>query len=66
METGKPGPRISAGRTAEIFAWGPDLILKLIRPEFPGRLADDEAAITNTVREAGIRAPAVECRLRDP
>ena len=36
------GSQVAAGRTAEIFAWGNENILKLTRPGFPSQLADQE------------------------
>lgn len=36
------GSPIASGRTAEIYAWKNDCILKLIRPGFPAGLADQE------------------------
>jgi hypothetical protein len=30
------GARLGAGREAEVFAWGPDAVVKLFRPEFLG------------------------------
>lgn len=61
------GSRIAEGRTAEIFAWGDDQILKLFRPGFPSefrdpagiQLADLEAARARVIHAAGLTTPAV-------
>lgn len=54
------GPLIGQGRTAEVFAWGEDQILKLYRLEFPVQAVELEARVGRAVCEAGIAAPAVE------
>ena len=51
--------RIAEGRTAEIFAWGDDQILKLYRRGFPSHQADREAARTRAIHAAGLATPAV-------
>jgi aminoglycoside phosphotransferase (APT) family kinase protein len=52
------GPLIGAGRTAEIFAWGEDRVLKLYRPEFPQDWALREARIAEAVGRVCPFAPA--------
>lgn len=37
------GPRLGAGREAEVFAWGTDAVLKLYRPGFGGHRAETTA-----------------------
>ena len=34
---GELGARIAAGASAEVFEFGPERVLKLFRPELPGR-----------------------------
>ncbi len=51
------GNKLADGRTAEIFAWGTEHILKLYRPEFPHE-ADFEFELVNTVCAAGVNTPA--------
>lgn len=52
------GERIGEGRTAEIFAWGDDQVLKLYYPGFPRQSPEDEMARVQTVRAAGVHTPA--------
>ena len=54
-----PAAPIAEGRTAEIFAWGEDRILKLLRPGFPPGLIQQEEVITTAVYKAGIAAPRI-------
>lgn len=51
------GNKLADGRTAEIFAWGNNHILKLYRPEFPHE-ADFEFELVNTVCAAEVETPA--------
>ena len=53
------GPLLGQGRTAEIYAWGDDQILKLYRAWAPEDWADYEAHIGRIVYEAGLSAPAI-------
>lgn len=50
---------LAAGRTAEIFSWEPDQVLKLYRPDFQGGLPEFERSVTRAVQSAGIPAPQV-------
>jgi uncharacterized protein (TIGR02172 family) len=61
MTTGnmKKGPRIGVGRTAEVYAWGDDQILKLYRADMPREWIYHEARIGHIVAEAGLHAPAI-------
>ncbi len=52
-----PGPPIAAGRTAEIYAWENNCILKLTRPEFPAHLADQEWRQSEQAWKLGAPAP---------
>jgi len=40
---GIPGPRLGAGREAEVYAWGDTAVLKLYRPGFGGHRAEAAA-----------------------
>jgi tRNA A-37 threonylcarbamoyl transferase component Bud32 len=53
------GRRIAEGRTAEVFAWGGDQILKIFRPGFKSNRAESEAACVRAVHAAGLPSPAV-------
>ncbi len=53
------GPLIGIGRTAEIYAWGDQEILKLFRPGWPDHLVDMEVRVCTAVHEAGLASPAV-------
>jgi GNAT superfamily N-acetyltransferase/tRNA A-37 threonylcarbamoyl transferase component Bud32 len=53
----EPGARIAVGRTAEVFGWGDDAVLKLIRPDMPGGMADFEARVAAVVEAADLPAP---------
>ena len=48
---------IARGRTADVFAWDHDRVLKVIRPEFGLKLAEIEAEIATQVGAAGIDCP---------
>ena len=48
---------IAVGRTAELFAWGDGLVLKLTRPDFPPHLADQEWRNARLAWELGAPAP---------
>ena len=54
------GEMISRGRTAEVFAWGENQVLKLFLKDWPVRSVEDEAHLTGAVHKAGLPAPAVE------
>lgn len=49
--------RIAEGRTAEIFAWDDEHILKLYRPGWAESNAEHEFTIAKAVEQAGIAAP---------
>ena len=51
---------IGEGRGADVYAWGPGRILKLYRSKAAAGWAEQEAAITRAVGQAGLPAPAVE------
>lgn len=50
---------IALGRTAEIYAWGNDQILKLFHDWMPPYAIEYEAQITRAVHAAGLPVPAV-------
>ena len=56
----KTGPLIGTGRTAEIFAWSDDKILKLFMDGFPLSWIEREERLSRIVYEAGLPVPAVE------
>ena len=53
------GPPIGYGRTAEVFLWKDNQILKLFREDWPLRFVEQEARIGRAVYETGLPAPAV-------
>ncbi|MBX2997013.1 MAG: phosphotransferase [Caldilineaceae bacterium] len=53
------GALLGQGRTAEIFAWGEDQILKLYRDFAPVDWAEHELRVGRAVFEAGLAAPAI-------
>jgi len=54
------GQMIARGRTAEIFAWKDNQVLKLFLDWCPAHWAQGEALITQAVHQAGLPVPAVE------
>jgi hypothetical protein len=52
------GTPIAEGRTAEIYPWGEDHVLKLYRDGFPRDWVDHEARVARVIVEAGIPTPA--------
>ena len=54
------GPRLGRGRTAEVFGWKDNLILKLFFDSTPDTWAQQEAQITRVAYEFGLPVPAVE------
>lgn len=54
------GARIGQGRTAEVYAWGDDQILKLYQSHMPGHLVEQEYRVTLAAQAAGLPVPAVD------
>jgi uncharacterized protein (TIGR02172 family) len=50
---------IGQGRTAEIYAWGDDQVLKLYRTGWPASWVEHEARISRMVSASGLPVPAV-------
>ena len=44
QNTERMGERVGIGRTAEVFAWGADRVVKLLLPGFPDEIGEAEAA----------------------
>lgn len=57
------GERLGEGRTAEVFAWGEDEVVKLFRCEFEAR-AEDELRLVQAAQVLGDRTPAVKGLVR--
>jgi Ser/Thr protein kinase RdoA (MazF antagonist) len=53
------GTLIGQGRTAEIYAWGDDQVLKLYRMGWQGSWAEREAHISQLISTTGLPVPAV-------
>jgi Ser/Thr protein kinase RdoA (MazF antagonist) len=53
------GPLLAEGRTAEIYAWGEDQILKLFRQGWPERSCQYEHRMALASQQTGYRVPAV-------
>jgi Ser/Thr protein kinase RdoA (MazF antagonist) len=51
------GPLIGRGRTAQVYAWGSDRVLKLYHAGLPRRLAEEEAAAARIVSAADVGTP---------
>lgn len=56
----KKGPLIGTGRTAEIFAWGDDKILKLFMDWCPHSWINKEERLSRVIYGSGLPVPAVE------
>jgi uncharacterized protein (TIGR02172 family) len=54
------GALIGAGRTADVFAWGSERVLKLYQDWMPARAIEREFEITRLARAAGLPVPAAE------
>ena len=54
------GEMLGQGATAEVYAYGEDQVVKLVKPSYPASIIDYEAWVTRTVAEAGASAPAVK------
>ncbi len=55
----KLGPKLADGRTAEIFAWGDDHVLKLYREGWTRRTAEYEHSLAKASEQTGYRVPHV-------
>ena len=58
------GELIGAGRTADVYAWGDERVIKLYQDWMPAVAIEREFAITRLAREAGLPVPAAEEMLR--
>jgi aminoglycoside phosphotransferase (APT) family kinase protein len=58
--TSTPGALIGQGRTAEIYAWGDDQVLKLYRAGWHASWAEREARLSQLVAATGLPVPGVE------
>lgn len=54
------GPKLADGRTAEVFAWGDDQVIKLYRPGWKRRTVDFEYRQALASQQTGYRVPQVE------
>ena len=59
MSTLPLGRPIALGRTAEIYAWNAEQVLKLFRDGWPAASVEYEARIARTIQAAGLPVPAV-------
>ena len=59
MTHSKPGPKLADGRTAEVFAWGEDQVLKLYREGWPRRVVEFEHKQALASQQTGYRVPKV-------
>ena len=53
------GDLLAEGRTAEVYAWGADQVLKLYRPGWERRSAEFEAGQARASQQTGFAVPAV-------
>ena len=51
------GALLAEGRTAQVYAWGEDQVIKVLRPGFPDRLGEAEADAARLAEGAAIGAP---------
>jgi uncharacterized protein (TIGR02172 family) len=56
----KKGPLIGTGRSAEVFAWGDDRVLKLFMGWVSQSLIEREEQLSRVIYEFGLPAPAVD------
>ena len=54
------GALIGRGRTADVYAWGEDRILKLYQAHMPGYLVEQEYNVTRAAQAAGLPVPATD------
>ena len=54
----QPGVPLATGRTADVYAWGEDRVVKVLRTGFPDELGEAEARAASLAGRAGIGAPA--------
>jgi uncharacterized protein (TIGR02172 family) len=54
------GALIGAGRTADVYAWGSERVLKLYQDWMPERAIEREFELTRLARAAGLPVPAAE------
>jgi aminoglycoside phosphotransferase (APT) family kinase protein len=50
---------VARGNTSDVYLWGVDAVVKVLRPEIPHEWAMREATTTRMVHTAGLPAPAV-------
>jgi Ser/Thr protein kinase RdoA (MazF antagonist) len=58
------GALIGAGRTADVYAWGDEQVLKLYQEWMPLRAIEREFETTRLARQAGLPVPAAEKMLQ--
>lgn len=56
----RKGEMIGRGRTAEIFSWGSERVLKLFLKDYPFTGVEKEARITQAAHNANLPVPAVD------
>ncbi len=54
------GSKIAQGRTAEVFLWKDNQVLKLFRKSYPSTAVEREARNTQAVHAAGLPVPIVK------
>lgn len=54
-----PGVQIASGRTSEVFEFGNDSVIKILRPGVPRHWVDAEAALSRAVQTVRVPAPEV-------
>ena len=54
----RPGVLLATGRTAEVYAWGDDRVVKVLKAGFHDELGEAEAKAAGLADRAGIGAPA--------
>ena len=64
IESMEKGALIGAGRTADVYAWGDEHVLKLYQEWMPAVAIEREFAITRLARAGGLPVPAADEMLR--
>lgn len=59
MATLHPDSLVARGNTSDVYRWGRDAVVKVLRPDIPDEWASAEARTTALVHAAGLPAPAV-------
>ena len=65
VEPAEKGRLVGYGRTADIFTWGDDQVLKLFHENWSVAAVEEEARIGRLVRDMGLPVPDVSGTVQD-